>query len=150
MTADTRRTGSSPASRPATDQDGVRLPRLRLKDVVVRGVGHGIAAIVLLAAAMLFVTDHHDRETFLSVVAGFSAVSAGVGIVFGAFFWAVSCGDIRRWRDWRTLVGQTDAVTIMAPALVRTGVLPLVLFPGALGLYHLVDDAAYGSWLYGS
>ncbi|MEV4680731.1 DUF6336 family protein [Streptomyces kurssanovii] len=115
MTADTRLTDSSPASRPATDEDGVRLPRLRLKDVVVRGAVYGIVAVALLAAAMLFVTDHHDRETFLSVVAGFSAVSAGGGIIFGAFFWAVCSGDIRRWRDWRPIVGQKDGVTIMAP-----------------------------------
>jgi predicted DNA-binding transcriptional regulator YafY len=32
----------------------------------------------------------------------------------------------------------------------RNPVLALVLFPGALGLYHLVDNAAYDSWLYGS
>lgn len=39
---------------------------------------------------------------------------------------------------------------IMAPVLVRAGVLALVLLPGALGLYHLVDNAAYDGWLYGS
>jgi hypothetical protein len=118
----------------------------------VRGAAYGIAAIVVLAGAMPLVTDHHDREMFLSVVAGLSAVLAGVGIVVGAFFRAVCSGDIRRRRDWRTLAGRADAVTIMAPALVRTGVLTLVLFPGALGLYHVVDAVAYGirSWGCGS
>ncbi|GAA3917175.1 hypothetical protein GCM10023084_80180 [Streptomyces lacrimifluminis] len=70
--------------------------------------------------------------------------------MIGAFVWTACAGDLRRWRAWRTITGQTGSVMIMAPALVRTGVLALVLFPGALGLYHLVDDAAYGSWLYGS
>ncbi|MGX6744755.1 DUF6336 family protein [Streptomyces xantholiticus] len=145
-----QRTGSEPVPRHVTDEDGVRLPRLRLEGVVVRGAAQGIAAVALLSVAMLFVTDHHDRETFLSVAAGLSAVSAGVGVVIGAFFWAVCSGDIRRRRDWRTVTGQTEGVTIMAPALVRTGVLALVLFPGALGLHHLVDNAGYNTWLYGS
>ncbi|WP_225858714.1 DUF6336 family protein [Streptomyces albicerus] len=146
----TQRTGAAPATHVVTDEDGVRLPRLRFKDVVVRGAVQGIAAVVLLFVGMFFVADHHDRETFLAVVGGFSAVFAGTGIVFGGFFWAVCAGDIRRWRDWRTITGQTGGVMIMAPVLVRSGVLALVLFPGALGLYHLVDNAAYDSWLYGS
>lgn len=143
-----------PTTRPetsrTTDEDGVRLPRLRLKDVVVRGVLQGVAAVALLCAGTPFVADHRDRETFLAVVAGFSMVGAGMGIVVGAFFWTACAGDLRRWRDWRTITGQTGGVMIMAPVLVRGGVLALVLFPGALGLYHLVDSAAYGSWLYGS
>ncbi|ALC19493.1 conserved hypothetical protein [Streptomyces pristinaespiralis ATCC 25486] len=97
----------------------------------MRVAAYGIAAIVVLAGAMLSVTDRHDRETFLSVVAGLSAVLAGVGIVVGAFFRAVCAGDIRRRRDRRTLAGRADAVTILAPALVRTGVLTVVLFTGA-------------------
>ncbi|MEH0424692.1 DUF6336 family protein [Streptomyces sp. B21-083] len=133
-----------------TDEDGVHMPRLRLKDVVVRGAVQGVAAVALLCAGTPFVADHRDRETFLAVVAGFSMVFAGMGIVIGAFFWTACAGDLRRWRDWRTITGQTGGVMIMAPALVRAGVLALVLFPGALGLYHLVDSAAYGSWLYGS
>ncbi|WP_251022026.1 DUF6336 family protein [Streptomyces sp. ISL-10] len=144
----TQRTAPEPTSEPMTDEDGVRLPRLRFKDVVVRGAVHGIAAVALLAVGCLFVTDHHDRETFLAVVAGFAMVGSGVGIVFGGLFWAACAGDVRRWRDWRTITGQTGGVMITAPALVRMGVLALVLFPGALGLYHLVDNAPYG-FLYG-
>lgn len=146
----TRRTGPEPVSAPMKDADGVRLPRLRFKDVVVRGAVHGVVAVALLAVGSLFIADHHDRETFLAVVGGFAMVGSGVGIVFGGLFWAVCAGDVRRWRDWRTVTGQTEAVTVMAPALVRLGVLALVLFPGAFGLYHLVDDAAYDSFLYGS
>lgn len=115
----------------------------------MRVAAYGIAAIVVLAGAMLSVTDRHDRETFLSVVAGLSAVLAGVGIVVGAFFRAVCAGDIRRRRDRRTLAGRADAVTILAPALGRTGVLTVVLFTGAPGLYHVVDAAAYGSRSWG-
>ncbi|TLS45821.1 hypothetical protein FE633_13515 [Streptomyces montanus] len=126
------------------------MPRLRFKDVVVRGAVQGIAAVALLFVGMFFVTDHHDRVTFLAVVAGFSMVFAGAGIVFGGFFWMACGGDIRRWRDWRTITSQTGGVMIMAPVLVRCGVLALVLFPGALGLYDLVDNAAFDSWLYGS
>ncbi|WP_461020639.1 DUF6336 family protein [Streptomyces daliensis] len=151
----TQRNGGRPSPGAATpqvakDEDGVRLPRLRFREVVVRGAVQGVAAVVPLAVSMFFVTDHHDRETFLAVVAGFAMVFAGVGIVFGIFFWTACGGDIRRWRDIRTITGQYEAVTIMAPALVRAGVLALVLFPCALGLYHLVDAAAYDSWLYGS
>ncbi|NGO10180.1 hypothetical protein G5C60_21955 [Streptomyces sp. HC44] len=126
------------------------MPRLRFKGVVVRGAVQGIAAVALLCVGALFVADHHDRETFLAVVAGFSMVFAGVGIVVGGGFWAACSGDIRRLRDWRTITGQSESVTIVAPVFLRAGVLALVLFPGALGLYHLVDNAAYDSWLYGS
>ncbi|MGW1138946.1 DUF6336 family protein [Streptomyces zhihengii] len=132
-----------------TDADGVRLPRLRVRDVVLRGAAHGTAAVPVLAAGMLLVTGHHDRETFLAVVAGFAIIGAAVCLLFGALLWAVSGRDVRRWRDWRTITGQGGAVTIMGPALVRTGMLALVLFPGALGLYELVDAAAYDSFLYG-
>ncbi|MEU1696251.1 DUF6336 family protein [Streptomyces hirsutus] len=145
-----QRTGPDSASAPLTDEEGIRLPRLRFRDVIVRGAVHGIAAVVLLAVCSLLVADHHDRETFLAVVGGFAMVGSGVCIVFGGFFWAVCGKDVRRWRDWRTITGQTAAVTVMGPALVRTGVLALVLFPGAYGLYHLVNNAPYDSFLYGS
>ncbi|MDQ1007208.1 hypothetical protein QFZ82_001693 [Streptomyces sp. V4I23] len=146
----TLRPGPEPTPAPTTDEDGVRLPRLRFKDVVVRGAVQGIAAVVLLAVVSLFVPDHHDRETFLAVVAGFAMVGSGVCIVFGGFFWAVCGGDVRRWCDWRTITGQTEAVTVMGPALFRLGVLALVLFPGAFGLYEVVDNAPYDSWMYGA
>ncbi|GGR60069.1 DUF6336 family protein [Streptomyces griseomycini] len=103
----------------------------------------------LLGAASLFVGDHHDRMTFLAVAGGFAAAVAVVGILIGPFFWWACGGDIRRCRDWRTVRGQAGPVTVAAPVLLRIGVLALVLFPGAFGLYHLVDGAGYDSWLYG-
>ncbi|WP_282702598.1 DUF6336 family protein [Streptomyces sp. CC219B] len=41
------------------------------------------------------------------------------------------------------------ALFITGPAFVRVGVLALVVGLAGFGLYHLVDDASYGSWLYG-
>ncbi|GAA2657645.1 hypothetical protein GCM10010307_72550 [Streptomyces vastus] len=117
---------------------------------MVRGAVQGIAAVALLFVGTLFVADHHDRETFLAVVAGFSMILAGMGIVVGVWFWTACSGDIRRLRYWHTITSQSESATIVAPVFVRAGVLALVLFPAALGLYHLVDNAAYDSWLYGS
>jgi hypothetical protein len=92
---------------------------------------------------------HHDRTTFLGVVGLFAAFTAVVGMLIGLFFWWACGGDIRRCRDWHTVTGQAGPVTVAAPVLLRLGVLALVLFPGAFGLHHLVDGAAYDSWLYG-
>lgn len=83
MTPAPPRTRPDPARHP-TDADGVRLPRLRVRDVVLRGAAHGTAAVLVLAAGMLLVTGHHDRETFLAVVAGFAMVGAAVCLLFGA------------------------------------------------------------------
>jgi NhaP-type Na+/H+ or K+/H+ antiporter len=130
-------------------QDEIARPLLRLRDVVARGALAGLAAVPLLGALSLCAGDHHDRETFLAVVGGFAASLAGVGILFGLFLWWASQGDIRRCRDWRTVKNQSDAVTVAAPVMLRLGASALVLFPGAVGLYHLVDEAPYGSWLYG-
>ncbi|MFF8833464.1 DUF6336 family protein [Streptomyces sp. NPDC015131] len=124
-------------------------PLLRLRDVAARGALYGLAAVPLLGAGALFVGDHHDRMTFLAVVGGFSASLAAFGIVIGLFFWWACGGDIRRCRDWRTVRSQSASVTVAAPVLLRLGVLALVLFPGAFGLYHLVDAAGYDSRLYG-
>lgn len=131
-------------------EDQITQPLLRFRDVVGRGALYGLVAVPLLGVASLFVGDHHDRMTFLAVVGGFAASLAGVGILFGLFFWWACGGDIRRCRDWRTVKGQTESVTVAAPVLLRLGVLALVLFPGAVGLYHLVDGAGYDTWLYGN
>ncbi|MEV3987494.1 DUF6336 family protein [Streptomyces sp. NPDC049837] len=130
-------------------EDQITQPLLRFRDVVARGALYGLAAVPLLGVASLFVADHHDRMTFLAVVAGFAASLAGTAILFGLFFWWACGGDIRRCRDWRTIKGQSDSLTVAAPVMVRLGVLALVLFPGAVGLYHLVDGAGYGTLLYG-
>jgi hypothetical protein len=133
-----------------SDQDEITQPPLRLRGVAARGVLYGLVAVPLLGALSLFVADHYDRMTFLAVVGAFAASLAAVGILFGLFFWWTCGGDIRRCRDWRTVRSQTQAVTIAAPVLVRLGLVALVLFPGAVGLYHLVDSAGYDSWLHGT
>ncbi|MFD5337482.1 DUF6336 family protein [Streptomyces hawaiiensis] len=130
-------------------EDAIIRPLLRIRDVAARGALYGLAAVPLLGVVSLFVGDHHDRTTFLAVAGGFAAAMAVVGILIGLFFWWACGGDIRRCRDWRTVRGQAGPVTVAAPVLLRIGVLALVLFPGAFGLYHLVDGAGYGSWLYG-
>lgn len=129
---------------------GIIQPRLRVRDVLLRGALYGLASIVVLLIAMWCVGDHNDREEFLAVVGGIALVFGGVFVVFGAFFWACCGGDIRRWRDFRSITSQWEGATIMAPAMVRCGVMALVLAPAAMGLYDVVDEAAYGSWLYGS
>ncbi|MFG2332398.1 DUF6336 family protein [Streptomyces sp. NPDC048604] len=141
------RNGSGDGER---DEDGVLLPRLRFWEVACRGALYGLAANALAALGMAFVTDHNDREEYLAVVSGLGLIAGGALLVIGLFFWGCCLGDIRRWRDLRTITGQTDAVTIMAPSLIRVGVLGLVLFPGPYGLYHLVDAAPFGSRLYGN
>ncbi|MEU3895193.1 DUF6336 family protein [Streptomyces sp. NPDC045251] len=130
-------------------EDAIIQPLLRSRDVAARGALYGVAAVPLLGAASLFVGDHHDRTTFLAVIGGFAAAMAVVGILVGLFFWWACGGDIRRCRDWRTIRGQAGPVTVAAPVVLRIGVLALVLFSGAFGLYHLVDGAGYDSWLYG-
>ncbi|WP_406858909.1 DUF6336 family protein [Streptomyces sp. HUAS MG47] len=147
----TRTTRGANASGDAErDADGVLLPRLRFWGVAGRGALFGLAANVVAALGMVFVTDHDDREEYLAAVSGIGLLTGAVFLLIGLFFWGSCMGDIRRWRDLRTLTGQTDAVTIVTPALVRVGVLGLVLFPGPYGLYHLVDAAPFDSWLYGS
>ncbi|MFF4272775.1 DUF6336 family protein [Streptomyces sp. NPDC001536] len=131
------------------DEDGVRMPRLRLKDVVRRGALFGVGAAAVLTVGMLFIADHHDREEFLSVVGGISLFFALGLLVFGALLWAISGGDVRRWRDVKTITGQNGAQFIMAPTCVRLGMAGLVFAPVAIGLYNLVDQAASDSWLYG-
>lgn len=84
----------------------------------------GIAAVAPLFVGVFFVVDHHGRATALTAVAGFSAVFAGVGIVFGAFSWTACAGDIRRWRDGRTITGRTGGDMFMAPVLVRSASWP--------------------------
>ncbi|PZT69533.1 hypothetical protein DN402_23565 [Streptomyces sp. SW4] len=131
------------------DEEGVLLPRLRLRDVLLRGVLFGLGAVVVMTVAALCVRDHHDREEFLAVVGGLCLVCGGALLLIGLFFWSACSGDIRRWRDWRTVTGQFEAPTVVAPALVRLGTLALVVAPAALGLYDLVDQADHGSWLHG-
>jgi hypothetical protein len=131
------------------DGEGVLLPRLRLRDVLLRGVLFGLAAVAVLAVAALRVGDHGDRLEFLTVAGGLCLIGGVVLLLIGLFFWAVCRDDIRRWRDWRTLTGQHDGPAVMAPVFVRLGTLALITAPAAFGMYDLVDQAPYDSWLYG-
>ncbi|MEU3889171.1 DUF6336 family protein [Streptomyces sp. NPDC029041] len=130
-------------------EDAIIRPLLRLRDVAARGALYGLAAVPLSGVASLCVGDHHDRTTFLGVVGLFAAFTAVVGILVGLFFWWACEGDVRRCRDWHTVSGQGGPATVAAPVLLRTGVLALMLSPGAFGLHLLVDGAGYDSWLYG-
>ncbi|MFE5754465.1 DUF6336 family protein [Streptomyces massasporeus] len=134
---------------PIRTEDAIIRPLLRIRDVMERGALYGLAAVPLLGVASLFVGDHHDRTTFLAVAGGLAGAMAAVGILIGLFFWWACEGDVRRCRDWHTVESQAGPVTVAAPVLLRVGVLALVLFPGAFGLYHLVDGAGYDGWLYG-
>ena len=125
-------------------------PRLRLRDVLRRGALYGLATIPALVVAMWCVADHHDRMEFLAVAGALGLVFGGVFFLFGAILWWTCGGDIRRWRDWRTVTGQWEGATIMAPAMVRCGIVALILAPAAIGLYDVVDEAAFDSWLYGA
>ncbi|MEV0172792.1 DUF6336 family protein [Streptomyces sp. NPDC050803] len=131
------------------DEDGVITPRLRLRDVLLRGTLFGLAAALLLTACLFLVGDHHDREEFFGVLGGLSLVSGGFFLVVGLFFWALCRKDIRRFRDWRTITGQYEAPLVMAPAFVRVGLLCIVMGLAGVVLAGLVDQAAYDSWLYG-
>lgn len=130
------------------DDDRVIIPRLRLSGVVWRGALFGLVGTVPLAVTALCIADHHDRQEFLSIVSGIGLFGA-CSFVVGAGFWWASGGDIRRWRDWRTITGQTAAVTVVGPLFMRLGMLLVVLGVAAFGLSHLVDAAPYGSWLHG-
>ncbi|MFJ4356120.1 DUF6336 family protein [Streptomyces massasporeus] len=132
----------------ALDRDGVMLPRLRLSDVARRGVIYGLLGAVLLAVAVLSITGHSDRREFLAVASAVGLFGA-IQLVIGAGFWWASAGDIRRLRDWTTLTSQAASVTVVGPVFLRSGLFLLVLGAAALGLYHIVDAAPYGSWLHG-
>ncbi|AZQ32401.1 hypothetical protein EJ357_02165 [Streptomyces cyaneochromogenes] len=130
------------------DDDGVRLPRLRMRDVLARGVLFGLGAVVLVAVVALFVPRHSARLEFLAVTGGLSGAGALVFLLTGFAFWGACAGDVRRFRDWRTITGQPEALTVFAPFSLRVGALAAVLAPAAIGLYTVVDAAAYDSWLH--
>ncbi len=117
--------------------------------MVLRGALYGVAAVPVAGAGALAVADHESRLSFLAVVGGFALIVGVCWIPVGGFLWFCCRGDIRRWRDWRSLTRHYDGASVMGPALLRVGVLGLVLGGGAWQLYGLVDAAGYSSWLYG-
>jgi hypothetical protein len=124
-------------------------PRLRFGVVLLRGALYGLAAVPLAGLLMLGVAGHETRLTFLAVTAGISLAAAVAWLPMGAFFWLCCRGDIRRWRDWRSVRGRFDGVCIAGPAMVRVGALGLTLGGCAWLLYQAVDAAGYATWLYG-
>jgi uncharacterized protein DUF6336 len=129
---------------------GVRLPRLRFGPVLLRGLLCGVATIPVGAVPALLVSRHGDRLTFLSVTGFVGWIVAGVGLAFGGFYWLCSRGDVRRWRDWRTLRGRYGGVSILGPTLVRVGGWGVTSGAGQILLYLAVSAAPYGGWLYGT
>lgn len=123
-------------------RDGVRTPRLRLWDVVRRGALYGAGAAVVLCLGPFLVVDPDDRTVLLGVVGFLSLITGGLFLVIGLYFWMGSRDDIRRWRDWRTVKGQYDGITVFAPTCLRLGVAMLVIAPAALGLVDLIDRAS--------
>ncbi|MGV9450190.1 DUF6336 family protein [Streptomyces sp. NPDC003635] len=132
------------------DRDGVITPRLRLGNVLLRGSLFGLfAAVLLVVAGLLFVSDHHDREEGFAVF-GILMLILGAGfLLMGLFFWLLSRDDIRRFRDWGTVTTQADSITLIGPAFVRVGLLGLILGLAGLAISGLVEQASYGSWIYG-
>ncbi|MBQ1089112.1 DUF6336 family protein [Streptomyces sp. B93] len=114
------------------------MPRLRPAEVLGRGAAYGLAAsLTLLISAPLLPPD--ERPDHLSAIS-FLALTIGLTLlVIGAFLWWCCLGDIRRFRDWRTLTGQTSGVTVIAPACLRIGGVTLPLSPTALLLTHLTS-----------
>ncbi|WP_406145136.1 DUF6336 family protein [Streptomyces sp. NBC_01012] len=137
-------------SRVSRSEDGVLEPRLRLGEVVARGAAYGLGAAVCLAVAAFVVREHDVRVDLLEATAFLGLLAGAVLLLTGLFFWASSSGEVLRWRDFPTTGGPYDAVPVVAPALVRTGVFLLVPVPVAFGLGELVASAAVGSWLWGA
>ncbi len=136
----------------AAEKEGVIMPRLRFRDVVLRGALYGTAATLIPAVVSVTAgayTWHEHRTTFLGAI---TLVSLGVSVLFwavGGFFWACSSGDIRRLRDFRTVSGRSGGVLIWGAAYVRAGAFTLTI--GALTwlLTALIDASQGIGWLYG-
>ncbi|MER6674618.1 DUF6336 family protein [Streptomyces sp. NPDC000983] len=132
------------------DRDGVITPRLRLRDVLLRGSLVGLCAAVLLpVVGLLFVGDHHDREEGFGVF-GALVLFLGAGfLLLGLLFWLLSRADIRRLRDWGTITTQSASITLVGPAFVRVGLFGLILGLAGVAFSVLVGQASYGSWIHG-
>ncbi|MCP9997178.1 DUF6336 family protein [Streptomyces werraensis] len=104
----------------AVDREGVRLPRLRPVEVARRGVVFGLLGVVPLVLVTASISDHSDREEFLAVFSAL-AIFGALFLVTGAGFWWLSKEDIRRLRDWSTIITQADSVTIIGPIFLRSG-----------------------------
>ncbi|MER5554557.1 DUF6336 family protein [Streptomyces sp. NPDC002793] len=131
-------------------EDGVLEPRLRLGEVVVRGAGYGLGAAACPVVAAFVLREHDDRVDLLEATTFLGFLAGTVLLLTGLFLWACGSGEVLRWRDFPTTGSRYDAVSVVAPFLVRTGVFLLVPVPVAFGLGELVASAAEGSWLWGA
>ncbi|WP_254812136.1 DUF6336 family protein [Streptomyces cavourensis] len=114
------------------------VPRLRLGGVVARGTVYGMGAAVCLTVTALVLPDRDARTDLLEAVAFLGLVAGAVSLLTGLFFWACSSGEVLRWRDFFRTTGPSEVIAVLAPCLVRVGVLLLVPVPVAVVLGRLV------------
>ncbi|MFJ4825888.1 DUF6336 family protein [Streptomyces bacillaris] len=110
---------------------GISVPRLRLGGVVARGAAYGAGAAVCPTVTALVLPDRDARGDLLEAVAFLGLVAGAVSLLTGLFFWACCSGEVLRWRDFFRTSGPSDVIAILAPSLVRVGVLLLVPVPVA-------------------
>ena len=106
--------------------------RLRLGGAVARGAvyGAGAGAAVCLTVTALVLRDDAGAD-LLEAVAFLGLVAGAVSLLTGLFFWACCSGEVLRWRDLFRTSGPSEVIAVLAPCLVRVGVLLLVPVPVA-------------------
>ncbi|MFF8432801.1 DUF6336 family protein [Streptomyces bacillaris] len=110
---------------------GISLPRLRLAGVVARGAVYGAGAAACSTVTALVLPDRDARGELLEAVAFLGLVAGAVSLLTGLFFWACCSGEVLRWRDLFRTTGPSEVIAVLAPCLVRVGVLLLVPVPVA-------------------
>ncbi|MFC9798939.1 DUF6336 family protein [Streptomyces bacillaris] len=117
---------------------GTSVPRsrLRLGGVVARGAVYGAGAAVCLTVTALVLRDDAGAD-LLEAVAFLGLVAGAVSLLTGLFFWACCSGEVLRWRDLFRTSGPSEVIAVLAPCLVRVGVLLLVPVPVAAVLGRL-------------
>ncbi|MEU0702899.1 DUF6336 family protein [Streptomyces bacillaris] len=119
---------------------GTSVPRsrLRLGGAVARGAvyGAGAGAAVCLTVTALVLRDDAGAD-LLEAVAFLGLVAGAVSLLTGLFFWVCCSGEVLRWRDLFRTSGPSEVIAVLAPCLVRVGVLLLVPVPVAAVLGRL-------------
>ncbi|MFE1728813.1 DUF6336 family protein [Streptomyces bacillaris] len=98
-----------------------------------RGAGSGVrgGAAVCSTVTALVLPDRDARTDLLEAVAFLGLVAGAVSLLTGLFFWACCAGEVLRWRDLFRTSGPSEVIAVLAPCLVRVGVLLLVPVPVA-------------------
>ncbi|MET9051924.1 DUF6336 family protein [Streptomyces bacillaris] len=117
---------------------GTSVPRLCLGGVVARGAVYGAGAAVCSSVTALVPRDRDARGDLLEAVAFLGLVAGAVSLLTGLFFWVCCSGEVLRWRDLFRTTGPSEVIAVLAPCLVRVGVLLLVPVPVAAVLGRLV------------